>query len=400
MTNGWSGADPTGQNDGASANYEFATRYTANANISITGIRIWANNSVNVPNRNAHIWDTSGNALVVLDIPDTLPTTGWTTYNLVTPYAISAGTRFDVSYSTTQYYGAISNADFPRPSSDGAVTAAITRYQTVIGIYPTTPAGSFQGVDIVYTASGANTPPVITGMSVSKADLFVQSSVNVTDDFPATVAVTWEWGDGTSTITGAGVTTSSHTYSQSGLYAVMATAIDSGALQDSAAQAVNLSASLTATATEEWLDDILDAVVSDAQSSGYFDRVNTHEPKRKPGKGITAAIWVQNIVPIPLNSGLASTSAQIVFMLRMYTNMLRESQDSIDPALMHATSNLMRRYHDDFDFQGTIRNIDLLGQFGVSLAAQAGYIEMDGTMFRTMDITIPCIVNDVWPQVS
>lgn len=156
----------------------------------------------------------------------------------------------------------------------------------------------------------------------------------------------------------------------------------------------------TPTASEAWLDPIFDAVVSDAQASGYFDKVNLHEPKRKPGTRLTAAVWVQSIDPIALASGLDSTSARIVFMLRIYSNMLKEPQDMIDPQVTKATSNLIRRYHDDFDFGGAIRNVDLMGTFGVSLAAQAGYLEIDTTMYRIMDIRIPCIVNDVWPQVK
>lgn len=155
----------------------------------------------------------------------------------------------------------------------------------------------------------------------------------------------------------------------------------------------------TPDSSEEWVMPILDAVVSDAMASGYFDRVNTHEVKRKP-RGLTAAVWVQGIRPVALASGLASTSAQLVFILRMYSNMLQEPQDAIDPNMLKATSNLMRRYHDDFDFDNSIRNVDLLGQFGTSLEAFAGYVEIDNTMFRIMDIVIPCIVNDVWPQVS
>jgi hypothetical protein len=152
--------------------------------------------------------------------------------------------------------------------------------------------------------------------------------------------------------------------------------------------------------SESWIDAIFDAVVSDAQASGYFDKVNQHEPKRKAGNRLTAAVWLQSIEPIALASGLASTSGRIVFMLRIYSNMIQEPQDMIDPNMAKACSNLMRRYHDDFDFAGAIRNVDLLGQFGISLSAQAGYLEQDNAMFRVMDIQIPCIVNDIWPQVS
>jgi len=152
--------------------------------------------------------------------------------------------------------------------------------------------------------------------------------------------------------------------------------------------------------SEAWLEDVFDAVVSDAQASGYFDKVNQHEPKRKPGNRLTAAVWLQSIEPIALASGLASTSGRIVFILRIYSNMLQEPQDMIDPNMARACSNLMRRYHDDFDFGGAIRNVDLLGQFGIALSAQSGYLELDNAMYRVMDIQIPCIVNDIWPQVQ
>ena len=156
----------------------------------------------------------------------------------------------------------------------------------------------------------------------------------------------------------------------------------------------------TPDASESWIDPIFDAVVSDAQMSGYFDKVNQHEPKRAPNTGVTCAIWVQSMEPIALISGLASTSGRIVFTLRMYSNMLKEPADAIDPNMMRAMSNLMRRYHDDFDFAGAIRNVDLLGAHGIALSAVSGYLEVDKKEFRIVDLTIPCLINDIWPQIN
>lgn len=154
--------------------------------------------------------------------------------------------------------------------------------------------------------------------------------------------------------------------------------------------------------SEDWLDSIFDAVVSDVQRSGYFDQVNEHEPKRAPqGRTkLSAAIWVQSIAPIGSISGSATTSARIVFIVRMYHNMITGQPDLMERRLLKATSNLIRRYHDDFDFEGMIRNIDLLGAYGISLSANAGYVEHDKVNFRVMDLLVPCLVNDVWPQVN
>lgn len=152
--------------------------------------------------------------------------------------------------------------------------------------------------------------------------------------------------------------------------------------------------------SEEWLDPIFAAVMSDIQACGWFDYVNLHEPKRKPGKGLNAFLWVQGIKPMALASGLAATSARVVFTIRCFSNMFKEPLDLIDPNLTKAVSSIMRRYHGNFDFGGIIRNVDLLGHFGVELDAVSGYTEIDGTLYRIMDITVPCIVNDVWPQVT
>lgn len=149
---------------------------------------------------------------------------------------------------------------------------------------------------------------------------------------------------------------------------------------------------------ESWIDPILDAVVSDVEATGYFDKVNTHEKKRRPQTKLEAAVWIQHIQPIALASGLASTSARLLFIIRMYKIMTANPQDMIDPLMMKAASNIMRRYHDDFDFEGHIRNVDLLGEHGVSLSATAGYLEIDRVNFRIMDIEVPCLVNDVWAQ--
>lgn len=160
----------------------------------------------------------------------------------------------------------------------------------------------------------------------------------------------------------------------------------------------------TPTANEEWIDPIFDAVVSDVQASGYFDRVNQHEPKKAPGHGLTAAVWFQGWQPLPQRSGLASTSGVILWQVRIYQNMLAEPQDEIDPMMMRAASNLIRRYHDDFDFglDPLVSNVDVFGSAGAgALTSAAGYLPMENNkLYRIIDIMVPVIVNDIWTQVK
>lgn len=401
MTNGWDGADPTMQNDGPAVDYELATRYVANADITISAIRVWCGSgSASVTGREGRIWSTGGTVLATATMDASLPLSQWTAYNLNTPLDISDGTTFDVSYETLQFYGAISG-DYPNDSSDALVTATQGRFSTTPEDFPTNTTATFYGIDVIYTANiGGNQAPEVTSILVETNGLAITTSATVVDESPSTVTIRWNWGDSSTTNTGAGVVTSSHTYAQPGMYAVMATATDSAGLMGSFATPIQLTEITSPGPDESWIDDIFDHVVSDIQASGYFDKVNTHEPKRKPGTGLTAAVWVQEMSSLPQASGLGVTSALLVFTARLYSNMFKEPQDMIDPQLLKATSNLMRRYHDDFDFSGSIRNVDLLGISGTRLRALAGYVEMDSALFRVFDITIPCIVNDVWPQIQ
>ena len=148
------------------------------------------------------------------------------------------------------------------------------------------------------------------------------------------------------------------------------------------------------------LAPLVDAAVSHALTTGLFEKVNGHEPKSAPGSGLTAAVWAQSIGPVQ-SSGLSSSSGRVELNVRIYTNMLSEPQDAIDPRMIAATSTLLSQYSGDFDLGVTgVRNVDLLGLAGVPLSAQAGYLNQDGKLYRVMTLTLPVIVNDVWDQAA
>jgi hypothetical protein len=146
------------------------------------------------------------------------------------------------------------------------------------------------------------------------------------------------------------------------------------------------------------VETILDGIVSPMLASGLFARVNAHEPKSAPGGGLTAAVWLDSTAPALGGSGLAATSVRLVFKVRLYTSMLAEPQDAIDPDMLRALDALMGAFSGDFDLGGTVRQVDLLGAYGVPLSSQAGYLNQDGKLMRILDITLPLIVNDVWTQ--
>ncbi len=147
------------------------------------------------------------------------------------------------------------------------------------------------------------------------------------------------------------------------------------------------------------VNEIFDKVVSYAMTTGRFDQVNQHEPTNAPRMGMICSVWIQAIRPI-LASGLAATSGIVQLNARIYRNFKSMPHDVIDPEITGAVCDLMGTLSADFDFGGVanVRNIDLLGEHGVPLAAQAGYIEIDRQMFRVMTLTIPVLINDMFKQ--
>lgn len=141
---------------------------------------------------------------------------------------------------------------------------------------------------------------------------------------------------------------------------------------------------------------ILNVVTSHALALGVFERVNTHEYKSAPGKGLFCEIWAESIAPA--RSGLASTSVALTLNVRIRSDMIAEPQDGIDPAIVDAVDLLMSAYSGDFTLGDTLRNVDLLAGSSPGLRADAGYLDQDSKIYRIMTITLPMIVNDVWTQ--
>lgn len=146
---------------------------------------------------------------------------------------------------------------------------------------------------------------------------------------------------------------------------------------------------------------LIDRLASHAQTTGHFDRVNQHEPKNAPGRGLTCAIWIDRIQPARGMSALDKTTARVTFNVRVYTSMLQNPQDAIDPQVMAAVDVLFEAYSGDFSLGGEAAWIDLMGATqGHPLEAQSGYINIDNRVMRVMTITVPVIVNDAWTQTA
>lgn len=151
-------------------------------------------------------------------------------------------------------------------------------------------------------------------------------------------------------------------------------------------------------------DAVIGRVGDHARALGVFDEVLGHEPKNAPGSGLTLAIWIDQVDPV-LGSGLSSTSARVVVIGRIYRSMFAEPADAIDPAMSNAGADLLGSVIGDLTLKGpdgsgtaVARTIDVRGIEGIRASARGGYLEQDRKLFRIFTVTIPVIVNDVWPE--
>lgn len=135
---------------------------------------------------------------------------------------------------------------------------------------------------------------------------------------------------------------------------------------------------------------LLATLVSHAKTLGRFAAVLDYEPKAAPDPhGVTLALWADPIEAVPEDSGLNSVTARVTFAGRLYRSMLKEPQS--DAEILGALDAYMVALSGDFTLGGTVRNIELL-----AMAATPGYIVQDSKLFRTVDLRIPLIVNDLW----
>lgn len=146
----------------------------------------------------------------------------------------------------------------------------------------------------------------------------------------------------------------------------------------------------------------IDALKSHALSLGHFSSVNSVDVgSTPPSADLTAVVYPNRIRALPSASGLNSTSVAIDFMMRLIRGMNVDPLGSIDVEMITATDALMNSYSGNFTLGGLIAYVDLLGQHGESLNADSGFIKLDSDQtFRIVDITIPCIINDVWNQAE
>lgn len=139
---------------------------------------------------------------------------------------------------------------------------------------------------------------------------------------------------------------------------------------------------------------LFEAIRSYAQELGVFEAVETHDPWNAPGNRLYCSITLGPVRPVT-SSGLAAVSGQVMLLVRVWSSALQRPLDNIDPEVLAAVCALMGEFAGGFTLGGTVRDIDLF-----AMSAQPAYVDFEGKPFRTVEIQVPVIINDMFAEVS
>lgn len=136
----------------------------------------------------------------------------------------------------------------------------------------------------------------------------------------------------------------------------------------------------------------IQAIASYLQASGYFQTVNTGEPKSPPTGKLNAAVFMDSVNVVQLT--LATTIEIHAVIIRIYINMMSDPEEQIEYQMAEAVSKVSSDLIGEYDLGATIRNVDAGGAHSSGLRASWGYLELGGIIYRIVDMYVPLLVDD------
>ena len=137
---------------------------------------------------------------------------------------------------------------------------------------------------------------------------------------------------------------------------------------------------------------LFSAIRSMAKKLGVLSTVIGHDPENAPPQGVACSIMLGTVKPV-LTSGCAAVSCQVTLMVHVWDFAQKRPLDELDPEVLAATCALMGAFAGGFTLGGTVREVELF-----SMDATPGYVNFEGKEYRTMQISVPIVINDMFAE--
>jgi|TARA_R110002020_G_scaffold54717_3_gene152403 hypothetical protein len=134
----------------------------------------------------------------------------------------------------------------------------------------------------------------------------------------------------------------------------------------------------------------INAIASFLEARGEFSLVQIGEPKSPPQGEMSAAIFASDASVVGVT--LQTTVEVHEVTIRIYRNMMDEPEEDNEIRTSQAVTGITSDLLSDYDLSSSVRNISI-GEYGRTLSANWGYMDVGGTMYRSVDISVPFIVD-------
>ena len=151
-------------------------------------------------------------------------------------------------------------------------------------------------------------------------------------------------------------------------------------------------------ATPMNVGNTLSALTSHAKKLGIFNSVEDEELESAPTGNLALVIFPASGQTVPKRSGLDMTSMSTIFTARMYANKSLSIVSGISRKMVDALDKYLAGLHTDLELGRTDTHIDLFGIDTNKLSWTTGFTPLQDGLYRTIEITIPILFDDVYTQ--
>jgi uncharacterized protein (UPF0212 family) len=138
------------------------------------------------------------------------------------------------------------------------------------------------------------------------------------------------------------------------------------------------------------ITNTIQSIASFLEARGEFTTVQIGEPKSPPVGDLSAAVFMNDAAVVAVT--LQTTVEIHEVTVRIYRNMLEEPEADNEIRLSQVLNGVVSDLLGDYDLGATIRNI-AVGEYGRTLSAAWGYVDVGGTIYRMIDLSVPMIVD-------
>jgi hypothetical protein len=136
-----------------------------------------------------------------------------------------------------------------------------------------------------------------------------------------------------------------------------------------------------------------DKVITKLLGTGRFQAVNGHQPLSQPVGPASASVWAGPIDVVPRRSGLDTVKYRLQLFVSVYVP-LQDPLDVVEVMVVDTSLAILDLVVTDFQLDGAVDHVDLLGTYGEPVGSSLGYLRIDQHDYRTATITIPLILAD------